>query len=73
MAMKSGPHDLTSELWRKYDLGSRKYSIKNPQKLWIGDTTHRVQDLDGLVHCIPYGPTTIIVWEPVNMKDPIQF
>lgn len=48
-------HDLTPELWREYDFGGRVYRIENPVALYTrpGGTTHRVEDANGVVHCVP--------------------
>jgi len=48
-------HDLTVELWREYDFGGRVYRIENPKALYLrpGSSTHRVEDANGVVHCLP--------------------
>ena len=46
-------NSLTTELWREYDFGGRIYRIEQPVKLWVGETTHRVLDNNGIVHCLP--------------------
>lgn len=48
------PKDLTDELYREYDLGNRMYRITEPQQLYVGNTTHRVVDKEGVAHCIPF-------------------
>jgi hypothetical protein len=53
MTLETGPKDLSTEVWREYDFQGRTYRITDPQKLWIGTTTHRVLDSDGVVHCVP--------------------
>lgn len=47
------PKDLTQEQWREYDFSGRIYRIDAPQQLFIGTTTHRVLDGNGVVHCVP--------------------
>ena len=49
----TGPLDLTMEVWREYDFEGRIYRISNPQKIWLGRTTHRVLDDKGIIHCVP--------------------
>jgi hypothetical protein len=52
MATK-GPLNIKSEVWREYEFGGRVYRIENPQQLWLGKTTHRVLDGEGITHCVP--------------------
>ncbi len=52
MATK-GPLNIKSEEWREYEFGGRVYRIDNPQALYLGKTTHRVVDADGITHCLP--------------------
>ena len=47
------PKDLASEQWREYDFGGRIYRIEKPVRLYIGRSTHRVVDGQGIVHCVP--------------------
>lgn len=70
-------NDLSAELWREYDLGSRVYRIDNPQTLTVrvGGNTHRVVDSVGVVHLLP-GPGyrgAVIRWKPRNPDAPVQF
>jgi hypothetical protein len=58
---------------------------KNPIVVWperiavralvIPTTTHRVADIDGIVHCVPapgeYG--CVLRWQPRDAKEPVQF
>jgi hypothetical protein len=46
---------LTDEKYREYDFGGRVYRIDNPQELYMraGGTTHRIVDINGVVHCVP--------------------
>ena len=75
MAIKSGPYDLSPEVWREYSINGGNYRIDDPIKLWLGDTSHRVLDKEGIVHCIPFGPgiDTILRWKPRDLEDPVQF
>ncbi len=50
---KLQPKDLTSEEWREYDYGGRVYRIERPQRLYVGERTHRVVDAHGVTHCVP--------------------
>ncbi len=47
------PKDLTNEVWREYDFNDRVYRINDPVTLWVGTSTHRVLDSEGIVHCVP--------------------
>jgi hypothetical protein len=69
------PHDLTREEWREYDFGGRVYRIAAPQTLYLGTTTHRVVDAEGLVHCVPSPGEKgcVLRWRPKEASDPVQF
>ncbi len=45
------------EDWREYDFEGRSspYVINKPVMVWTreGGTTHRVEDAQGVVHCVP--------------------
>lgn len=43
------------EKWREYDFQGRIYRISSPVSIEFreGSTTHRVTDVDGVVHCVP--------------------
>lgn len=45
------------EAWREYDWRvddmARVYRIENPQRIYVGVTTHRVVDAEGIVHVVP--------------------
>lgn len=73
--MSNEAMDLTKELWREYDFGGRVYRIEGPRKLWLGKTTHRVQDITGTVHCCPAPGQggCVLRWEPKDVGDPVQF
>ena len=69
-------YDLTDELYREYDLGTRNYKINKPLKLFVreGGTTHRVLDSDGIVHCIPFpAPGVVLRWAPRDCTKPVAF
>lgn len=69
------PLDISSELYRTYDFNGRVYTIENPQVLYIGNTTHRVVDAKGVVHCLPapghFG--CVLRWESRNPATPVSF
>lgn len=68
---------LTDELWREYDFGGRVYRIDNPQVLYLrtGGTTHRVEDSDEVVHCVPapghFG--CVLRWMAKDGKEKVAF
>jgi hypothetical protein len=43
------------EEWREYDFNDRVYRVLKPTRVEFrdGGATHRVTDLDGIVHCLP--------------------
>jgi hypothetical protein len=45
--------DISTEEWREYDFGNRCYRIEKPLRLYVGNTSHRVVDSDGITHCLP--------------------
>lgn len=47
------PLDISSEEWREYDYGGRVYRIERPVELFIGNTSHRIVDSQGITHCCP--------------------
>lgn len=47
------PRDISSEQWREYDFAGRVYRIHAPKRLYVGTTTHRVVDGEGVTHCLP--------------------
>lgn len=80
--------DISKELWREYEwFGGiknsngtevmRVYRIDNPQKLFIrsGGTTHKVVDLEGIVHCIPTVGYLgcVLRWENADKSKPVNF
>lgn len=67
--------DLSKETWREYDFGGRTYRIEAPQVLWIGTTTHRVLDGEGVVHCVPSPGEKgcALRWKPKDAGEPVQF
>lgn len=67
--------DISKELWREYDFDGRAYRIENPKELFMGTTTHRVVDANGVVHCAPApGQQGCVVrWMPRDVSEPVQF
>lgn len=69
------PKSLTDEIYREYDFGGRIYRISDPQVLYVGNTTHRVIDSKGIVHCIP-APGQMgcaLRWAPRDAANPVAF
>ena len=70
---------LQDELWREYDFntefGSRVYHIVDPVSLVVGETTHRVIDSEGVVHCVPTvgNRGCVLRWLPRDGTKPIAF
>jgi hypothetical protein len=72
-------NDLTDELWREYEFwdGGKMitYRIVSPERLVVGTTTHRVLDLQGVVHCVPnigrYG--CVLRWKVKPGRPAIAF
>ena len=69
------PKDLTKEQWREYEFSERTYRIEAPQQLFIGETTHRVVDAAGVVHCVPAPGQLgcVLRWKPKDAGEPVQF
>lgn len=67
--------DLTSEEWREYDFAGRSYRICAPLTLWVGKTTHRVLDTQGVVHCVPAPGVgdCVLRWAPKDVREAVQF
>lgn len=66
------PKDISPELFREYERPDHTwYKIEAPIWLWVGETTHRVQDSKGMVHCIPR--SYIFRWQPRDTNKPVQF
>lgn len=66
--------DISTELYREYDFGGRVYRIDNPKRLYVGQTTHRVVDVDDVVHCVPVPGShgCVLRWKSKN-DTPVQF
>lgn len=49
------PKNISDEFYREYDFPGRPtpYRIDNPMTLYVGNTTHRIVDSRGIVHCVP--------------------
>jgi hypothetical protein len=77
--VKVEPCDISAEAYREYDFifgdEARLYRIDNPVSLYIGTSTHRVVDGEGVVHCIPapghFG--CVLRWKPKPGNGPVQF
>ena len=66
---------ITDEVYREYDFGLRVYRIEDPQLLFIGNSTHRVVDSQGIVHCVPAPGYNgcVLRWLPKDASKPVQF
>jgi len=57
---------LKDEEWREYEFKGVIYRIVDPVALWVGSTTHRIIDEQGVIHCVPavgyHG--CILRWKP---------
>ena len=75
----TGPLDISMEKWRSYRFSDNgtlvEFIIDDPVNLWVGETTHRVQDITGQVHCLPtvgvHG--CVVTWLPRDKAHPVQF
>jgi hypothetical protein len=70
------PKDITVEEYREYDFGGRVYRIDNPKTLYVGETTHRVVDVNGVVHCVPVPGRNgcVLRWKnQASATAPVQF
>lgn len=67
--------DISVEVWREYDFGGRIYRIENPKSLYVGNTTHRVVDATGVVHCVPAPGTNgcVLRWQSKDKNNPVNF
>jgi len=71
--------DISKELWREYEWNSttEPYRIKNPVTLFIRPfgSTHRVVDIDGIVHCVPSVGIMgcVLRWENKDKSKPVNF
>jgi hypothetical protein len=67
--------DISMEMWREYDFGGRVYRIESPVELYVGNTTHRVVDGAGVVHCVPnVGKNGCVLrWKSKDAKHPVDF
>ncbi len=67
--------DITCEEWREYDFDGRVYRIDDPIKLYVGKTTHRVVDAQGIAHCIPAPGFNgcVLRWKSVDPNKPVAF
>ncbi len=71
------PKNLKDELWREYDFGGRvtAYRILDPVSLFVGATTHRIIDAEGVVHCVPTVGVNgcVLRWLPRDGSNPVAF
>lgn len=71
--------DISCELWREYDIPGREsaYRITNPTKLFIrpGGSTHRVLDMEGVIHCVPAPGFNgcVLRWKSADSAKPVKF
>lgn len=71
------PKNLKDEKYREYDFYGRvtAYRIENPVSLFVGATTHRIVDKEGIVHCVPapgfHG--CVLRWKPRDGANPVAF
>ena len=67
--------DVTCELWREYDFAGRTYHIADPATLYIGETTHRIVDSHGVVHCVPKPGIgdCVLRWKSKDPNKPVEF
>lgn len=72
--------DISSEQWREYQwhIGAGQnitYRITDPVALYVGNTTHRVLDSEGVVHCVPnvghFG--CALRWKVKDGATPVRF
>ena len=72
-------YDLTTEAWKEYDMPGRdqSYRIDKPQKLFLRPrgTTHRVVDVDNVVHCVPIPGKhgCVLRWKNIDPKTSVNF
>ena len=71
--------DISKEEWREYEWNSTSepYRIENPVKLFIRPlgSTHRVVDMEGVVHCIPSVGIMgcVLRWKNTDPNNPVNF
>lgn len=69
------PQDISSELWREYDFDGRVYRIDLPKTLYVGTTSHRIVDINGITHCVPniglHG--CVLRWQSKDASKPVEF
>jgi len=70
-----GPLPLSKEAWREYDFKGRIYRIDSPLKIWLGETTHRILDSCGIVHCAPRPgyDGCVLRWMPEDAHEPVNW
>lgn len=71
------PKNIEDEEYREYDFITRDsvYRIHDPVALYVGTTTHRILDKEGIVHCVPapgqFG--CVLRWMPRDNSNPVAF
>ncbi len=74
-----GPLNISTERYREYvQADGTTYRIDNPVALYRreGGTTHRVVDVEGVVHCVPCGalhPAVVIRWKNRDINQPVNW
>lgn len=70
-------YDISCEEYREYEFGGTIYKISNPKTLFYrdGGSTHRVVDMDNIVHCVPSVGVNgcILRWKTKNPNNPVNF
>lgn len=68
---------LADEVYREYKFASGQvYRIDAPKALFVGKTSHRVLDSDGMVHIVVFpGPSadTVLTYKPRDPNNPVAF
>ncbi len=70
-------YDISKERWREYDWNGRIYRINAPAELFLrpGGSTHRVVDMNDVVHCVPSVGVMgcVLRWENKDHNHPVNF
>ena len=74
---------LDCEEWREYawvdEFGRRvhRFRVENPVALFLrpNGTTHRIQDAQGVIHCVPAPGQQgcVLSWKPRDPEKPVSF
>jgi hypothetical protein len=83
MAIEVDRRSIEDEIYREYEFLDTEagqeptvYHIDNPVALWVGTTTHRVLDSDGVVHCVPFpkaGNIPVVLRWKSRTENPVAF